>query len=157
MTRHLTTFFAFFLFTTATALNAQETDMSKTGPAAFERLGIYVLSSDLERSETFYRALFGKGPGVRTGDFMGFDIAGGLFAVVSKEIFAPEAKLGGNAIPYLKVPDLEAAFNHVRDIAPGALMAPGVITEGPISLFKLSDPDGNILEYFALSVPIEGL
>ncbi|WP_269584185.1 VOC family protein [Roseibium sp. Sym1] len=157
MTRQLTTFIAFFLFTTATALNAQETDMSKTGPAAFERLGIYVLSSDLERSEAFYRALFGKGPGVQTEVFMGFDIAGGLFAVVSKETFAPEAKLGGNAIPYLKVPDLAAAHDHVRQVAPDALMAPGVIREGPISLFKFTDPDGNILEYFALSVPVEGL
>lgn len=157
MTRHLTTFFALLFLTIATALNAQETDMTTPQAAAVERLGLYVLSTDLERSETFYTRLFGAAPKVRTEVFMGYDIAGGLFAVVSKQAFAPEANLGASTIPYLKVADLDAAHRHVQAVAPDAILAPGVITEGPISLLKIADPDGNIVEYFALSVPIEGL
>lgn len=157
MTRHLTTFFALLFLTTTTALNAQETDMNQTEPATIERLGLYVLSTDLTRSEAFYARLFGATPRVRTEVFMGFDIAGGLFAVVSKQAFAPESKLGTSTIPYLKVADLEAVHRHVQAVAPDAIMAPGVITEGPISLLKIADPDGNIVEYFALGVPIEGL
>jgi len=131
--------------------------MNQTEPAAIERLGLYVLSTDLTRSETFYTRLFGAAPKVRTEVFMGYDIAGGLFAVVSKQAFAPEAKLGASTIPYLKVADLDAAHRHVQAVAPDAILAPGVITEGPISLLKVADPDGNIVEYFALSVPIKGL
>ncbi len=44
-----------------------------------------------------------------------------------------------------------------RPSRPDALKAPGLISEGPISLFKVTDPDGNILEYYALNLPIDGL
>ncbi len=157
MKRHLTKILAVVFLTTGTALNAQEADMRTTSPATPERLGVYVLASDLNRSEAFYGALFGKSPTIRTEVFAGFDVAGGLFAIVSKEAFAPDAKLGGNAIPYLKVDDVEAAYRHVRALAPDALKAPGVISEGPLSLFKLTDPDGNIIEYFSLNTPVDGL
>jgi len=157
MTNHLTKILAILFLTTGTALGAQETDMQTSRPVAFERLGVYVLSSDLKRSEAFYRALFGAAPTIRTEVFFGFDIAGGLFAVVSKQTFAPQAKLGGNAVPYLKVDDVRSAYRHVEEMAPDALKAPGVISEGPLSLFKFTDPDGNLIEYFSLDAPIEGL
>lgn len=157
MTRHWTLVFALLFLTLPTALSAQETDMTTPQAAAVERLGLYVLSTDLARSETFYTGLFGAAPKVRTEVFLGYDLAGGLFAVVSKAAFAPEAKLGASTIPYLKVADLGAVHRHVEALAPDAILAPGVITEGPISLFKIADPDGNIVEYFALSVPVEGL
>lgn len=41
--------------------------------------------------------------------------------------------------------------------SPRCAEGPGLISEGPISLFKVTDPDGNILEYYALSTPINGL
>ncbi|WP_428687542.1 VOC family protein [Roseibium sp.] len=157
MKKHLTKILAVLFLTTGTALNAQETDMQTTQPAKPERLGVYVLADDLNRSEAFYSTLFGASPAVRTEVFAGYDVAGGLFAVVSRATFAPDAKLGGNAIPYIKVDDIEAAYQHVRTIAPDALKAPGVISEGPLSLFKFTDPDGNIIEYFSLNAPIDGL
>ena len=133
--------------------------MQTTHPAPLERLGVYVLSSDMKRSENFYRTVFGLAPTVQTEAFIGFDVVGGLFAVVSKQTFAPDAVLGGNAIPYIKVGDAEAAHRHVKTVAPEALQGAGagVIHEGPISLFKFRDPDGNMIEYFSLQTPIDGL
>ncbi len=131
--------------------------MTNSQAAAVQRLGVYVLSSDLSRSREFYQDLFSAAPTVETDVFIGFDVAGGLFAVISKQTFAPDAKLGGNTVPYLKVDEIQAALQHVETIAPDALKAPGLISEGPISLFKVTDPDGNILEYYALNMPIDGL
>ncbi len=157
LTKHLLWILAILFLTSGTALHAQETDMTNSQAAAFQRLGVYVLSSDLSRSREFYQDLFSAAPTVETDVFIGFDVAGGLFAVISKQTFAPDAKLGGNTVPYLKVDDIQAALQHVETIAPDALKAPGLISEGPISLFKFTDPDGNILEYYALNAPIDGL
>lgn len=133
--------------------------MQPSPPPTLERLGVYVLSADMKRSEAFYRSVFGASPAVATDVFIGFDIAGGLFAVVSRQAFAPEAVQGGNAIPYIKVSDIEAAYRHVETVAPGALQRAGakMISEGPISLFKFTDPDGNVIEYFSLHAPVDGL
>jgi len=131
--------------------------MQLTQEENLERLGVYVLSSDMQRSSAFYSALFGKDPAFQTDVFAGFDISGGLFAVVSKAAFAPEAKLGGNAVPYIKVNDINAAYRHVEKLAPAALRPSGIISEGPLSLFKFEDPDGNLVEYYALSAPVDGL
>ncbi|WP_157139768.1 VOC family protein [Roseibium aggregatum] len=131
--------------------------MKTSQAATVQRLGVYVLSSDLKRSREFYGAIFGTAPKIETDVLIGFDVAGGLFAVISKQTFAPDAKLCGNTVPYLKVDDIQAALQHVETIAPDALKAPGLISEGPISLFKVTDPDGNILEYYSLNTPIDGL
>ncbi|NKX63483.1 hypothetical protein HEP89_05180 [Labrenzia sp. 5N] len=131
--------------------------MTNSQAATVQRLGVYVLSSDLKRSREFYGAIFGTAPKIETDVFIGFDVAGGLFAVISKQTFAPDAKLGGNTVPYLKVDDIQMALQHVETIAPDALKAPGLISEGPISLFKVTDPDGNIIEYYSLNTPIDGL
>ncbi len=92
--------------------------MTNSQAATVQRLGVYVLSSDLSRSREFYQDLFSAAPTVETDLFIGFDVAGGLFAVISKQAFAPDAKLGGNAVPYLKVDDIQAALQHVETIAP---------------------------------------
>jgi predicted enzyme related to lactoylglutathione lyase len=155
--KHLLRIVAILFLTSGTALHAQETDMTNSQAAAVQRLGVYVLSSDLKRSREFYGAIFGTAPKIETDVFIGFDVAGGLFAVISKQTFAPDAKLGGNIVPYLKVDDIQATLQHVETIAPDALKAPGLISEGPISLFKVTDPDGNILEYYSLNTPIDGL
>ena len=77
--------------------------MTNSQAAAFQRLGVYVLSSDLSRSREFYQDLFSAAPTVETDVFIGFDVAGGLFAVISKQTFAPDAKAprgeGGAASP----------------------------------------------------------
>jgi catechol 2,3-dioxygenase-like lactoylglutathione lyase family enzyme len=159
MTRTLPKILAVLFLTYSTALKSEETAMQIAHPPPLERLGVYVLSSDMKRSEAFYRSVFGLSPSVQTEVFIGFDIAGGLFAVVSRQAFAPDAVLGGNAVPYIKVGDVEAAHGHVEAVAPEALRdaGAGVISEGPISLFKFRDPDGNLIEYFSLQTPVDGL
>ena len=155
--RRLAAGITLFFLTTFNAADAQETAMKLSQQDNLQRLGVYVLSSDMQRSGRFYRALLEAEPVFQTEVFIGFNISGGLFAIVSKEAFAPEASLGGNAVPYIKVTDIDAARRHVTAIAPDAVQAPGIIREGPLSLFKFKDPDGNLVEYYALSVPIDGL
>jgi|GEM_PF-1735942 len=158
MNTHLPTLLT-VIFLSSGGAPAEETDMQPMTPPTLERLGVYVLSADMNRSEAFYRSVFAASPAVETDVFLGFDVAGGLFAVVSRQVFAPEAVQGGNAIPYIKVSDIEAAYLHVETVAPEALRQAGarVISEGPISLFKFTDPDGNIIEYYSLQTPIDGL
>lgn len=158
MSDHLPKGLALFFLSFGGAFAAGETDMQPAPPPpTFERLGVYVLSGDMQRSETFYRSVFGRSPAVQTEVFIGFDVAGGLFAVVSRQAFAPEAVQGTSAIPYIKVSDIRAAYRHVETVAPEALHREGVLEEGPISLFKFTDPDGNIIEYFSLQTPVDGL
>jgi predicted enzyme related to lactoylglutathione lyase len=115
-----------------------------------ERFGLYVVVSDLDRARTFYEALFRKPPAVRTPAFVGFDVAGGLYAIVSAQAYRPNVRRGDNAVPYIRVADIEAEFERVRRIAPNMLDR-AVVEEGPIKLFRFTDPDGNMIEFFALT------
>ena len=122
-------------------------------PVAFERLGIYVASKDIARSEGFYEAVFSQSPQIKIDGFIGFDIAGGLFAIVDHSRFAPKSTIGGNAIPYIKVSSIHEAFDHIKAVAPEAVRGVQIIEDGPIKLFKFTDPDGNVIEYYSLSAP----
>lgn len=116
-----------------------------------QRFGLYVLASDVERSVAFYEALFGKAPQVRTPALVGFDLAGGLFAIISREAYAPGAAAGGGVRPYIRVADIDAAFAHVRELVPASIESAGVVTEGPFRFFRFSDPDGNMIELFSFA------
>lgn len=126
---------------------------ARAEPPAIERSGLYVVATDLERATGFYEKLFGKAPAVRAPGLVGFDVAGGLYAVVAKDRFAKDATVGGNVVPYIRVADIDAWFAHVRAIVPGALVSPAVLREGPVSLFKFRDPDGNQVELFSVGAP----
>ena len=123
----------------------------RAAPPPVERPGVYVVAADLERSAAFYEKLFAKAPQVRTPGLIGFDVAGGLYAVVAKDQYARDATIGGNVVPYLRVGDIDGWFAHVRAAAPGALVTPAVVREGPIALIKLRDPDGNMVELFSVA------
>src|SRR5687767_13727906 len=84
---------------------------------AVQRMGAYVVSDDLDRAAGFYAALFGRQPQVRTPSVVGFDVAGGFYAVISKATYAPGATRGGNVAPYIKVTDIDAWFRHVEAVA----------------------------------------
>jgi len=114
-------------------------------------MGTYVVSDDLDRSAAFYTALFGRPPQVRAPGLVGFDVAGGLYAVVSKAAYAPGAMRGGNAVPYLKVADIDAWFRHVQSVAPQSLVTKAVVREGPFALIKVADPDGNVVELYSVA------
>ena len=120
---------------------------------AIERFGLYVVAENLDRSVAFYERLFGKQPQVRTPGMVGFDVAGGLYAVVSKRAYAPDSTRGDNAAPYIKVKDIHGLFTRVKAFAPESLRSEAVIEEGPFKLFKIVDPDGNLVEFFSLTAP----
>lgn len=115
------------------------------------RFGVYVAVDDVERSVTFYEKLFGKPPQVRTPALVGFDVADGLFGVVSRSAYAPGSPEAGRVRPYIRVADIEAAFSRVTAMAPGSIEAPGIVTEGPFRFFRFVDPEGNILEIFSFT------
>ncbi|ATQ43036.1 VOC family protein [Caulobacter mirabilis] len=115
------------------------------------RLGVYVVADDVDKTTAFYQRLFGKAPEIRLPTFVGFDINGGLYAVISRGAFAPNAKRGETVMPYIRVDDIDAWRAHVQAVAPGSLLEPHITREGPIALFKLRDPDGNLVEVYSLS------
>jgi predicted enzyme related to lactoylglutathione lyase len=118
-----------------------------------QRFGLYVLADDVEQSAAFYEALFQRPPNVRTPALVGFELAGGLFGIVSRGAYAPAEPRGGSVRPYIRVVDLEAAFEHVAHVAPGRIEGGQIVREGTFSFFRFSDPDGNIVELFAVESP----
>ena len=120
---------------------------------ATQRMGAYVVSEDLDRAAAFYAALFGRPPQVRTAGLVGFDVAGGFYAAISKAAYAPNATRGGNVAPYINVADIDAWFRHVQAVAPQSLITKAVVREGPFALIEVADPDGNVLELYAIAPP----
>ena len=120
---------------------------------AVQRMGAYVVSDDLDRSAAFYEKLFGRAPQVRTPGLVGFDVAGGFYAIVSKATYAPNAVAGGNVVPYLKVADIDAWLTQVEAVAPNSLITKAVVREGPFALIKFTDPDGNMVEMYSVTPP----
>lgn len=117
-------------------------------PISVERFGLYVLADDVERSARFYEGLLATSPEVRTPALIGFNMAGGLFGIVSRKAYAAHEPRAGSVRPYIKVTDIKQAFAHASSIAPGSIEAPGIVSEGPFSFFRMTDPDGNVLEFF---------
>jgi predicted enzyme related to lactoylglutathione lyase len=137
---------------------AEPTQTAAPAPAPTQdrgiaRFGLYVVASDLDRASAFYERLFEKPPQVRTAGLVGFDVAGALYAVVSEQAYAPNVRRGDNALPYLRVQDIDAELARVREIEPADIRTPGVISEGPFRFFKFADPDGNLLELFSVVAP----
>lgn len=118
-------------------------------PIETDRFGLYVVADDMDQTSTFYEALFGD-PEVRMPSLVGFDVSGGLFAVISRETYAPDAIRGDTMRAYIKVADIEETFARVNAIAPHRLLDTAVIVEGPFRFFRLSDPDDNMLEFFSI-------
>lgn len=121
-----------------------------TTPVTVERFGVYIVVEDIDRSRTFYERVFAKAPQMRTKAMVGFDLASGLFAIVSRAQYAPDVKRGDSAVPYIKVANVEALFDHVRSVAPASLRADKVSVEGPFRFFKMRDLDGNVVEFFSV-------
>ena len=117
-----------------------------------ERFGLYVLADDLSRASKFYEALFGRAPRVKTAQLIGFDVAGGLYAIASRQAFATGASRGSSVRPYVKVRDLEAALRRVQAIAPHSVEGDGLVREGAFSFFRFRDSEGNLIEFFSVAV-----
>lgn len=129
-----------------TALAAAPAEQPKTAPVI--AVGVYVPTDDIAASEAFYSALFESDPAIDLPDFVAFGVAGGWFAVVSREKYAPGSQAGSGAVPYLQSTDLAAL--QARATAAGAT-APEIIEEPGIQLLKITDPNGQLIEFFKLS------
>lgn len=113
---------------------------------AFVAMGAYVPSDDIARSAAFYAALFDRAPVIHLDDFVAFDIAGGWFAIVSRERYAPGSTPGSGAIPYIQANDLNSIRAHAIS-APGGSVSV-IIDEPGIRLLKVYDPEGQLVEFF---------
>ena len=110
-------------------------------------MGAYVLTDDIGASEAFYRALFDRAPVIELSDFVAFDIEGGWFAIASRSKYAPDSKPGTGAVPYLQSRDLEALQDRAAEA--GALV-PDIIEEPGIHLLMITDPNGQLIEFYSL-------
>jgi hypothetical protein len=138
----LTICLAFFTPLIAAAQTAPSDD-------ALVRMGAYVVSDDLAASQSFYRALLARDPSIALEYFIAFDVAGGWFALASRERYAPGSEAGSGAVPYIEAQDLERIRTRFTDFT--GRPAPAIIVEPGISLLKLTDPDGQLVEFFQLT------
>ncbi len=129
-----------------TAPVADPTEQRETAPVM--AMGAYVPTDDMESSEAFYSALFDSAPAIGLPDFVAFNVAGGWFAIVSRDKYAPGSEAGSGAVPYLQSADLETL--HARASAAG-VTAPMIIEEPGIHLLKITDPNGQLIEFFRLT------
>lgn len=124
--------------------------MTMNSKEALLAMGAYVPTDDMRASETFYRALFDREPVIQRDGFVAFDIAGGWFAIVSREQYAPGASPGTGAVPYLQSGDLLALQARVTKMGG---VVPEIIEEPGIHLLKIDDPNGQLVEFFMLTGP----
>jgi hypothetical protein len=137
-------YLALALTTFLPATLAAETS-APISPEPIIATGAHVPTDDMEGSEIFHRALFDSAPAIALPDFVAFNLAGGWFAIVSRARYAHGSKPGSGAVPYLQSADLEAL--RARVAATGAT-APEIIEEPGIQLLKITDPNGQLIEFF---------
>jgi catechol 2,3-dioxygenase-like lactoylglutathione lyase family enzyme len=116
----------------------------------FQKLGVYVVVSDVGRSVEFYTRIFQKQPYVRTDSFAAFDVAGGLYAVFAERASDIRRSRGNSTVPYLRVTDAHRALERVAALDV-RLLDKQVVQEGPITLFRFLDPDDNVVEMFSVA------
>jgi predicted enzyme related to lactoylglutathione lyase len=138
-------FSVFLMILMTTIVSAQDNGIEKSG--------LYVMASDLGKAREFYEKLFQKPPYVTNARLVGFDIAGGLYAIFAAQSSDQVLVKGNSTIPYIRVTDAEPEFARVKLL--GANMIDSkVLQEGPIKLFRFADPDGNVIEFFSLVVGV---
>ena len=119
-----------------------------TVPSPIMAMGAYVPTDDMDGSEAFYRTLFNSAPLIELPDFVAFNVAGGWFAIVSRDRYAPGSEAGSGAVPYLQSSDLEAVQSRVAQVG---TTVPTIIEEPGIHLLKVIDPNGQLIEFFELT------
>ena len=95
-----------------------------------------------------YRTLFDSLPAIGFPDFVSCDVSCVWFAIVSRDRYAKGSVAGSGAVPYLQSADLEAL--QIRVTAAG-INAPEIIEEPGIDLLKITDPNGQLIEFFKLT------
>ncbi|MEM9249216.1 MAG: hypothetical protein AAGB05_11035 [Pseudomonadota bacterium] len=110
-------------------------------------MGAYVPTDDIATSQAFYRVLFDRAPTIQLDDFVAFDTAGGWFAIVSRPKYAPNTVPGTGSVPYLQSAALEDLQARV---AQTGRAVPAIIKEPGIHVLKITDPNGQLIEFFRL-------
>lgn len=144
--RHILRFAGLLLLSSPPTL-AEEDNIAK--------FGVYVIVADLDASRAFYEKLFGKTPYVRNDRLVGFEVAGSLYALFTQKALDRATTKGDNTVPYIRVNDIDKEF--ARAARSGArLIDAKIVDEGAIRLFRIADPDGNIIEFFSIAAPRPG-
>ena len=121
-------------------------------PVVVDKAGVYLVVSDLPHADRFYRDLFGKPPVFTTGSVVVFDLAGSPFVLFVESASDILRTRGNTCVPYLRVPDIDATYAAVA--ARGVRMLDStIVKEGPIQLFRIADPDDNIVEFYSVAMP----
>lgn len=139
-----------FLYSSGMILMSLHTVAAHAIENNVEKFGVYVVVSDIDRSREFYEKLFQKQPYVKNDRFVGFDVAGGLYAIFAEHAADGKLLRGNNAVPYIRVKDADREFERVAALT-SQLIGKKVTQEGPIKFFRLTDPDGNVIEFFSLA------
>lgn len=123
---------------------------AQAGETELQKLGVYVVAADLERSVAFYTTVFQKPPYMKTERFAAFDVAGGLYAVFAAVASDIPRTRGNSTVPYIRVADAGKELQRIAKLNV-QLLDEKPIYEGPLTLFRFSDPDGNTIEFFSLA------
>ena len=118
------TILALSLFTFLVAASGAQAENAPHDDAILS-MGAYVPTNDMASSEAFYRTLFDREPVIQLDEFVAFDVAGGWFAIVSRERYAPSSVPGTGSVPYLQSGDLQQVQARV---AQTGLSLPAIIT-----------------------------
>ena len=141
------TILALSLSTFLTAASGIQAENALHGDAILA-MGAYVPTNDMASSEAFYQTLFDREPVIQLDDFVAFDVAGGWFAIVSRDRYAPDSVPGTGSVPYLQSGDLEQVRARA---AQTGLSMPEIAEEPGIRLLKFIDPNGQPIEFFMLT------
>lgn len=136
------------VFLTSPAIAQQTPNAPGPDTQEYARMGTYIAVDDVQTSAAFYERLFGYGPMIALENFVAFDVAGGTFAIASKAAYAPDAAVGSGSVPYIQVTDITALRESLQDRLDQKL--PAIIDEPGIKLLKLTDPQGQLIEFFEL-------
>lgn len=115
---------------------------------AIVAMGAYVATEDIAGSAAFYEALLDREPAIALPDFVAFDVSGGWFALASKDRYAPHAQPGSGAVPYLQATDLVTIQTRVRKMLGDSSAM--ILQEPGIHILKVTDPNGQLVEFFQL-------
>lgn len=114
-------------------------------------IGLYVAVGDLKRSKKFYSKVFAKDPDIESPNFVGFEISGGRFGLFLESAYAFPLERGNSTVPNIKVDDIEAEHARIKALQPSK-MQDDIVSVGPTQLFMFADPDGNVIEFFSVSL-----
>ena len=118
-------------------------------PSDLIQMGAYVASDDMAKSEAFYTVLLDLEPVIKLDNFIAFEVAGGIFAIAKRGVYAPNSSPGKGAVPYIHSINLTAVQARIEKAT--GKDAPEIIVEPGIHILKVLDPNGQLIEFFSLT------